>query len=95
MVAAACALSPRHLSRLFEGTGVAGWIRDRRVDRVRRDLCDPALDHLSIGHIAARHGLVHAAHATRIFKAAHGMTPGQYRRAWRESSPRPAPDANT
>lgn len=95
MVATACALSPRHLSRLFEGAGVAGWIRGRRLERIRRDLSDRSLDHLSIGHIASRHGLVHAAHATRIFKAAYGVTPGQFRRSWRESSTYPAPDVNT
>jgi AraC-like DNA-binding protein len=95
MVAAACAVSPRHLSRLFEGVGVAGWIRGRRLERVRRDLRDPTLDHLPVGHIASRHGLVHAAHTTRIFKAAYGVTPGQFRRAWRETSTHLAPDVNT
>lgn len=95
MVAAACALSPRHLSRLFKGEGVAGWIRGRRLERIRRDLCELALDHLPIGHIASRHGLVHAAHTTRLFKAAYGVTPGQFRRAWRESSTQLAPDVNT
>ena len=94
-VAAACALSPRHLSRLFAGEGVARWIRHRRLERVRRDLADPALDHLSIERIGSRHGLVHAAHTTRIFKAAYGMTPGQFRQAWRESSNHPASGINT
>jgi AraC-like DNA-binding protein len=95
MVATACAVSPRHLSRLFAGEGVAGWIRGRRVERIRRDLCDPALDHLPVGHLASRHGVVHTAHAIRIFKAVHGMTPGQYRRTWRESPTPPARDGNT
>lgn len=95
MVAAACAVSPRQLSRLFEGEGVAGWIRGRRLERVRRDLCDPSLDQLSIEHVGSRHGFVYAAHTSRLFKAAYGVTPGEFRRTWRGSSYRPAPDVNT
>ena len=44
-VAAAHFVSPRQLHKTFaaEGRTVAGWIRSRRLDAVRRDLADPAL----------------------------------------------------
>ncbi|MEK8169401.1 hypothetical protein NKH77_05140 [Streptomyces sp. M19] len=44
VVAAAHQISPRYLHKLFEGQGstVAAWIRERRLERCRRDLADPA-----------------------------------------------------
>jgi AraC-like DNA-binding protein len=80
-VAAAHYISPRYLYKLFEtqGQGVAGWIRQRRLERCRRDLLDPALAGRSVSAIAARWGLTNAAHFSRAFRAAYGMAPVEYR----------------
>lgn len=81
-VAAACRISTRHLHRLFqdEGLTVADLIRQRRLQRCRRDLADPAQNHRSIRAIAARRGFGDAAHFSRVFRAAHGLAPSDFRR---------------
>jgi AraC-like DNA-binding protein len=81
-VAAQLHISPRYLQKLFETEGltVAGWIRSRRLERCRRDLQDTRLLRDSVSAIAAHHGLVNAAHFSRIFKAAYGSSPSDYRK---------------
>jgi AraC-like DNA-binding protein len=81
MIAAAHHISLRYLYKLFESeqTTVADWIRRRRLERCRRDLLDPALRTQPVGAIAARWGLTNAAHFSRVFRAAHGVPPGEYR----------------
>lgn len=81
VIAAAHYISPRYLYKLFElqGQTVAGWIRQRRLERCRRDLLDPALAARPVSAIAARWGLVNAAHFSRAFRAAYGVAPVEYR----------------
>ena len=57
-IAAAHHISLRYLHKLFEAqpTTVSGWIRQRRLERCRRDLLDPALGDWSVSAIAARWG---------------------------------------
>jgi AraC-like DNA-binding protein len=83
VIAAANHVSLRYLYKLFEtqDTTVAGWIRQRRLERCRRDLLDPALSHWPVSAIAARWGLTDAAHFSRLFRAAYGVPPGEYRLA--------------
>jgi AraC-like DNA-binding protein len=80
-IAAAHHISLRQLYRLFDAqpTGVAEWIRQRRLERCRRDLLDPAFAHWSVSAIAARWGLMDAAHFSRAFRAAYGLPPAEYR----------------
>jgi AraC-like DNA-binding protein len=80
-IAAAHHISLRYLYRLFEGHdhGVAGWVRQRRLERCRRDLLDPALATRPVSAVAARWGLVNAAHFSRAFRAAYGCSPVEYR----------------
>ena len=80
-VAAAHHVSVRCLQRLFEDDGqtVSGWIRHRRIEHCRRDLADPQLAEVPVASIAARWGLVNAAHFSRRFKTAHGLPPTDYR----------------
>jgi AraC-like DNA-binding protein len=80
-IAAAHHISLRQLYRLFDAqpTGVAEWIRQRRLERCRRDLLDPAFAHWSVSAIAARWGLMDAAHFSRAFRAAYGLPPTEYR----------------
>ncbi|WP_436768528.1 helix-turn-helix domain-containing protein [Streptomyces sp. URMC 123] len=80
-IAAAHQISTRHLYKLFQEQGltVAGWIRQRRLERCRRDLADPRLDSRPVHAIAARWGFTSDAHFSRLFRAVHGMTPTEYR----------------
>ena len=80
-IAAAHFISRRHLDRLFadgERT-VAETIRDRRLERCRRDLEDPARAGDSVLDIAMRWGFVSPAHFSRAFRATYGMTPRELR----------------
>ncbi len=84
-VAAAHHMSLRSLHQLFhdEGLTVAGWIRQRRLERCRRDLSDPALADRPASDIAARWGFSGAGDFSRAFRAAHGLPPAEYRRSAR------------
>ncbi|MFD7069096.1 helix-turn-helix domain-containing protein [Streptomyces sp. NPDC059913] len=55
--------------------------RGRHAARCRADLTDPRLAGCSIQTIAARRGLAAPAHFSRLFRAAYGMTPSDYRHA--------------
>ncbi|MEE9095849.1 helix-turn-helix transcriptional regulator [Pseudarthrobacter phenanthrenivorans] len=74
-------VSTRTLHRAFraQGATVSLWIRERRLDRCRRDLQDPNFHHLSVGAIAAQWGLKDAAHFSRLFKARFGESPRKFR----------------
>lgn len=82
MIAIAHNISRRSLHRLFasQNSTVAELIRTLRLERCRRDLADPAMHKRSIHVIAARWGFPNAAHFTRTFRAAYGLTPQDYRR---------------
>ena len=81
-VARAHHVSLRSLYKLFdrERTSVAGLIRERRLERCRHDLLDPALAARPVSAIAARWGLVDPAHFSRLFRATYGIPPLEYRR---------------
>jgi AraC-like DNA-binding protein len=81
-IAAAQYISVRYLHRLFEGeeATVADLIRRRRLERCARDLADPALAAEPVGEIGARWGLTSPAHFSRLFRAAYGASPADYRR---------------
>jgi len=75
-IAAAHFLSPRALHTLFERTG----IRERRVERCRLDLADPALTRVPASAIGARWGFSGASHFGQVFKRETGLTPAEFRR---------------
>ncbi|MER5643278.1 helix-turn-helix domain-containing protein [Streptosporangium sp. NPDC002524] len=81
-IAAAHQISVRYLYKLFQdqGLSVAAWIRSRRLERCRRDLADPALASRPIHAVAARWGFTNSAHFSRVFRAAYGLSPADYRR---------------
>ncbi|MEV4433054.1 helix-turn-helix domain-containing protein [Streptomyces sp. NPDC049585] len=80
-IACAHGISLRYLHRLFQqnGTTPRAFIRQQRLDRCRRDLADPALDHLTIHTIAARWGYPQPDGFSRAFRTATGMSPSEYR----------------
>ncbi|WP_222853336.1 helix-turn-helix domain-containing protein [Fodinicola acaciae] len=80
-IAAEHYISTRHLHGLFreQGTTVAGWVRQRRLERCRRDLRDPLLAARPVAAIAARWGFIDAAHFSRIFRAAYDQSPSELR----------------
>ncbi|GAC67411.1 helix-turn-helix domain-containing protein [Gordonia soli] len=80
-VAAHHHVSVRQLQKLFayDGQTVATFIRQRRLDRCRRDLADVAQQHRSIGAICASNGLVDASHFSRLFKQTYGESPRRFR----------------
>jgi AraC-like DNA-binding protein len=82
-IAAAHYMSRRRLYTLFEGesTGVREWIRERRLERCRRDLRDPALAGETVMSIATRWGFVDASHFSHSFRDAYGIAPSAYRAA--------------
>jgi AraC-like DNA-binding protein len=84
-IAAAHRISRRYLYKLLAARGrtVSGWIREQRLARCRRDLTDPALDHLPVGAIGGRWGFADPAHFSHAFKAAYGMSPKEARAAHR------------
>lgn len=81
-IAAAHYISPRHLHGLFESTDttVARWIRQRRVEKGRRDLADPTMARVPIASIATRWGFRGPSRFTEAFKQAFGVTPAEFRR---------------
>ncbi|MGJ6967411.1 helix-turn-helix domain-containing protein [Streptosporangium sp. G11] len=88
MIASAHHISTRHLQRLFEeqDLSVARWIRQRRLERCRRDLADPVPDAPPVHAVAARWGFSSESHFNRVFRAAYGMPPAAYRRSLRDSA---------
>jgi AraC-like DNA-binding protein len=80
-IAAAHHITPRYLHMLFrnEGVTVATWIRQRRLERSRHELSDPASADQPVAQIAARWGFSSASHFSSVFKAAYGMPPQEYR----------------
>lgn len=81
-IAAAHFISTRHLHNVFHesGTTVAGYIRTQRLDGARRDLRDPLHAALPVGAVAARWGFLDAAHFSRTFRDAFGVSPSDWRR---------------
>jgi AraC-like DNA-binding protein len=75
-------ISKSYLDKLFEAEGTSVWqsIKQRRLDRCRRDLQDERLADESILEIASRWGFTNAAHFSRTFAAAFGMSPSEFRR---------------
>jgi AraC-like DNA-binding protein len=82
-IAAAHFISTRHLHNVFHesGTTVASWIRSQRLDGARRELRDPLHAGKSVGAVAARWGFLDAAHFSRTFRDAFGVSPRDWRRS--------------
>jgi len=84
-VAAAAGVSVRYANTLLsqEGTSLERYIQDRRIERCRSALSDPAHAHRTIGEIAYSWGFSDLSHFGRRFKAEYGFSPSEYRRHMR------------
>jgi len=82
-IAAEHFISLRQLHSLFQptGVGVSQWIKRRRLQESRRDLCDPVLAERTINSIGASWGFHDPGYFSRSFKEVYGMTPGNWRAA--------------
>lgn len=80
-VAHACGVSVRYLHGLFSGAGspVCEWMRSRRLQKCREDLLAGRHDASSISTIALRWGFSDAAHFSRLFRSAYGVSPRDFR----------------
>jgi len=87
LIADAHHVSLRQVHKLFHASGatVAGWIRQRRLERCHRDLLDPVAAALPVSAIGARWGYPDPSHFSRLFKSAYGVAPHEFRRS--RSSP--------
>ena len=81
VIAAAHHISVRLLHRLFheQGRTVAGWIKQRRLERCRRDLADPGQQARAVHVIAARWGFRSDTHFSRAFRAEFSVPPAEWR----------------
>jgi len=82
-VAAALGVSESYLHRLFHtaGTTAGAHIRRRRLARCRADLADPLRTGERVTEIALRWGFNDMPHFSRVFRAAFGQTPREWRAA--------------
>ncbi|WP_406423991.1 helix-turn-helix domain-containing protein [Streptomyces sp. NBC_01589] len=80
VIARAHHISLRYLHKLFESeeATVGRWIQRRRLEECRRDLARQA-NCSTIAAVAHRWGFTSAAHFSRVFRAAYGMSPREWR----------------
>ncbi|MFJ6015299.1 helix-turn-helix transcriptional regulator [Streptomyces sp. NPDC092952] len=84
LVASAHHISLRYLQRLFktEGSTPSDWIRQRRLENSRRELCDTRLRSVSVREIGLRNGFTQPSDFSRVFRARYGLPPGRFRDDW-------------
>ena len=56
---------------------VGDYIRQRRLDRIKFELINPASRHLTIAALASKWGFLDTPHFNRVFKAQYKVTPQQ------------------
>ncbi|GGW14098.1 AraC family transcriptional regulator [Streptomyces capoamus] len=80
-IARAHHISVRYLHKLFEleDITVSRWIQQRRLERCRDDLARREVAHLTIAAVAHRWGFTSASHFSRVFRAAYGVSPAEWR----------------
>lgn len=94
-LARAFGMTERNLHKLFEETGVtvSAHIRARRLAMCRRDLEGTTLAARQIGEIASHWGFADASHFSKVFRAAYGVSPKEFRDQAQASRTGPDPAA--
>ena len=75
-------VSRRSLESIFQsvvGMGPGSYVRALQLNRIRRDLMSEGSDTVSIGVIAARHGIWHWSRFSRYYRVLFGELPSQTR----------------
>lgn len=74
-------ISVRQLYLVLSRAGVSlgDWIRAQRLEESREELASPRRRHATIESVARGWGFASAAHFSRAFKQAYGMSPRQWR----------------
>jgi AraC family transcriptional regulator, positive regulator of tynA and feaB len=82
LIAKACGITTRHLSRMFEDRAdtVSRTILRRRLERCRLDLLSRSLSNRSISEIAYYWGFNNLSHFSETFRHAYGISPRELRR---------------
>lgn len=80
-IAACHHVSVRQLYKVLARNGVhlGEWVRSQRLERCRAELVDPSARHRSIAAVGYRWGFPNAAHFSRVFKGAFGLSPSDWR----------------
>lgn len=80
-VAGSMGLSVRYVSRLFQNDGLSfgRYLLQQRIERCRQDLANPLLRGRRISEIALRNGFNNLAHFSRVYRAAVGSSPSEFR----------------
>lgn len=86
-LARAFSMTERNVHKLFEATGVTvcTYIRTRRLAMCRRDLEGTTLAQRHTGEIASHWGFADASHFSKVFRAAYGISPTEFRAQVRAS----------
>jgi AraC-like DNA-binding protein len=95
-IARAHHISVRYLHKLFEieDITVSRWVQQRRLEHCRSDLARREVAGLTIAAVAHRWGFTSASHFSRVFRAAYGISPAEWRNtAVREARMCPVPEA--
>ncbi len=80
-VIALSGVSRSTLYRVFqEHGGIAGYIQERRLERVRQALID-GTERRTFAEIAYASGFTSESHCSRLFRERHALRPGEYRTA--------------
>ncbi|MCB5186505.1 helix-turn-helix domain-containing protein [Methylobacillus caricis] len=82
-IANASGLSPRYINSLFEdeNTSLMRHVWQRRLEKCKQDMLNPAQRGHSISEIALRWGFNDLAHFSRAFKKQFGLAPREYRQS--------------
>ncbi|MFJ4690092.1 helix-turn-helix domain-containing protein [Streptomyces sp. NPDC088766] len=80
-IARAHRISVRYLHKLFqaEGVTVGRWIQRRRLQECRRELARREAAARTIAATARQWGFTSAAHFSRVFRDAYGLSPAEWR----------------
>jgi AraC-like DNA-binding protein len=80
-IAAAHHISTRYLHKIFSRheVTVAGYVRARRLELVRRDLGDPAKTLEPVSALARRRGIVDPSYLSKAFRSRFRISPREYR----------------
>lgn len=83
LIATAHRISVRYLHKVFasEDTTVSRWIRHARLERCRRELTSRHPREIGVRDLAYTWGFASAAHFSRVFREAYGMTPREWQLA--------------